>query len=158
VEDLSLILWRERELLETLLYKLEQEQLVLASGKTRWLPQAAREVESVLGTIRQTEVLRAIAVDAAARSVGLGDDPSLRELAESVIEPWRAILLDHRAAFLSITREIEELAATNRDLLTAGYRAARETLMSLGESTESYSSSGSAVTSEQRHRLVDRSI
>ncbi len=48
MEDLSLILWRERELLETLLYKLEQEQLVLASGRTRWLARAAREVETVL--------------------------------------------------------------------------------------------------------------
>ena len=37
MEDLSLILWRERELLETLLYKLEMEQLVLASGSSRWL-------------------------------------------------------------------------------------------------------------------------
>jgi hypothetical protein len=158
VEDLSLILWRERELLETLLYKLEQEQLVLASGRTRWLPRAAREVETVLGTIRETEVLRAIAADVAARSVGLSANPSLRDLADAVTEPWRSILLDHRSAFVSITREIEELASTNRELLTAGYQAARETLLSLGDSAQSYSASGTAVSSEQRSRLVDRSI
>ena len=29
------MLWRERELLEALLFKLEVEQLVLASGRTR---------------------------------------------------------------------------------------------------------------------------
>ena len=41
MEDLSSVLWRERELLETLLFKLEIEQLVLASGRTRWLAPAA---------------------------------------------------------------------------------------------------------------------
>ena len=37
MEKLSQILWRERELLDTLLFKLEEEQMVLASGRTRWL-------------------------------------------------------------------------------------------------------------------------
>ncbi len=103
-------------------------------------------------------MLRAIAADEAARAVGLSANPSLRELADAVVEPWRAILMDHRTAFVSITREIEELATANRELLTAGYHAARETLMSLGDSTQSYSASGSAVSAEQRSRLVDRSI
>ena len=66
MEKLSLILWRERELLDTLLFKLEIEQLVLASGRTRWLTRAAREVEPVLETLRETEILRAVAADEAA--------------------------------------------------------------------------------------------
>src|SRR5438045_4734995 len=35
--ELSSILWRERDMLELLLFKLEEEQLVLAAGRTRWL-------------------------------------------------------------------------------------------------------------------------
>ena len=35
--ELSNVLWRERELLEMLLFKLESEQLVLAAGRTHWL-------------------------------------------------------------------------------------------------------------------------
>jgi hypothetical protein len=50
--DLSSILWREREMLELLLFKLEEEQLVLASGRGRWLVHATREVEMVLDHIR----------------------------------------------------------------------------------------------------------
>ena len=42
MERLSLILWRERDLLETLLFKLEEEQLLLANGRTRWLMRAHR--------------------------------------------------------------------------------------------------------------------
>src|SRR4051794_6621516 len=35
--DLSSVLWRARELLELLLFKLEEEQLLLASNRSRWL-------------------------------------------------------------------------------------------------------------------------
>lgn len=158
MEDLSLILWRERELLDTLLYKLEVEKLVLASGSNRWLPPAAREVEGLLGVIRETELLRAVAADAAAAALGMGSNPSLRALAEAVDEPWRSILLDHRDAFISATREIIELAATNRELLTTGQQAARETFLGLAEQSAGYSPTGTAVVDERRHRLLDRSI
>jgi acyl-CoA synthetase (AMP-forming)/AMP-acid ligase II len=59
VEKLSQVLWRERELLETLQYRLEVEQLVMAAGRTRWLAHATREVETVLlqmEGIRQAKV------------------------------------------------------------------------------------------------------
>ena len=112
MEDLSLILWRERELLETLLYKLEMEKLVLASGSSRWLATSAREVEGILASIRETELLRAVVADEAAASIGMAANPSLRALAEAVDEPWRSILLDHRAAFVQYSREIMEIAAT----------------------------------------------
>ena len=46
--EVSSILWRERELLELLLFKLEEEQLLLAAGRSRWLGHATREVEMVL--------------------------------------------------------------------------------------------------------------
>jgi hypothetical protein len=158
VEDLSLILWRERELLETLLYKLEIEKLVLASGASRWLATAAKEVEAVLGAVRETELLRAIAADEAAASIGMSSNPSLRALAEAVDEPWRSILLDHRDAFVGYMRQITEIAAANRELLTAGQLAARETLLSLSNLPDSYAHDGRAVVDERRHRLLDQSI
>ena len=52
LSDVSNILWRERQLLELLVFKLEEEQLVLAAGRTRWLAHATREVENVLGEIQ----------------------------------------------------------------------------------------------------------
>lgn len=158
MEKLSQILWRERELLDTLLFKLEQEQLVLASGRNRWLMRAAREVESVLETIRQTEILRSVAADQAAAELRLDHNPSLRSLAEATEEPWRTILLDHHEAFTTVTREIAALAEANRDLITAGYRSARETLMTLGDSAEGYNADGDAVHTGARQRLVDWSL
>jgi len=109
MEKLSQILMRERELLDTLLFRLETDQMVLASGRTRWLMRSAREVEQVLSTIRETEILRAVAADAVAASIGLEPNPSLRALAEAADEPWRTILGEHHAAFVTVTHEIGAL-------------------------------------------------
>ena len=48
LSEVSNILWRERQLLELLLFKLEEEQLLLVNGRTRWLSHAAKEIEDVL--------------------------------------------------------------------------------------------------------------
>src|SRR5690349_24785508 len=86
--DLASILWREREMLELLLFKLEEEQLVLSGGRTRWLAHATREVEVVLEEIRRTEVVRAVEVEAIGASMGLGSNPSLTDLADAAPPPW----------------------------------------------------------------------
>jgi glycine/D-amino acid oxidase-like deaminating enzyme len=159
MEKLSLILWRERELLDTLLFKLEQEQLLLAAGRSRWLLRAAREVEAVLETVRETEMLRAVAADDVAEQLGLRSNPSLRALADAVAEPWSSILHEHREAFEAVTREITALAETNRDLITSGYRSARETLLALDEGVAGYTPDGHAVAPQvTAPRLVDRSL
>lgn len=158
MEKLSQILWRERELLESLAYKLETEQLVLASGRNRWLARATKEVELVLDMLRETEVLRAIAADEAAASIGLASNPSLRALAEAADEPWHTILMEHRQAFETVSREISAMAETNRQLLTTGLRAAREALLNLEQVTEGYRPDGAAVVVGTGPRMVDRSL
>lgn len=159
MEKLSQILWRERELLDVLHYRIEVERLVLATGRSQWLLQAAKEVSEVLETLRATELLRSVAADEVAASIGLGHNPSLRALAEAVEEPWRTILLEHHEAFASITREIVALADANRELITSGYTSAREALLTLADGTEGYGADGTAVTvSDPRQRLLDWSL
>lgn len=119
MQRLSGVLWRERELLGDLVYRLETERSVLADGRTRWLPRAAREVDQVLETLRETELLRAVVSDEVATDLGLAANPSLRVLAGAAAGPWPTILLDHRDAFLAHVREVGELAAANDELLAA---------------------------------------
>ncbi len=157
MEDLSSVLWRERELLEMLAYKLEVEQLVLASGRTHWLAAAAREVEQVLERIREIELLRSVEVEVVATALGLADDASLQQIADASDEPWRSIWLDHREAFTSTATQIRQLSESNRELLTAGYHAAQATLLSLSEGAGTYGSDG-AVESDRRTSLLDRSL
>jgi hypothetical protein len=157
MEDLSSVLWHERELLETLAYKLEVEQLVLASGRTHWLAAAAREVENVLERIREVEVLRAVEVEAVAEELSLEPNASLSQIAEASEEPWSSIWLDHREAFTMVTAQIRQLSESNRELLTAGYHAAQATLLSLSEGAGTYGSDG-AVEADRRSSLLDRSL
>jgi hypothetical protein len=82
LNEVSTILWRERQLLELLLFKLEEEQLLLAAGRTRWLAHATREVESVLEELKHAELARAVEVARVAEELGITGESSLRELAE----------------------------------------------------------------------------
>lgn len=157
MEDLSSILWRERDLLDMLLFKLEVEQLVLTNGRSHWLPVAAREIETVLEQIRSVDLLRAVAVDAVAAELGLEPNPSLSEIAQYSQEPWRAIWLDHREAFTTVATRITEMSQSNRVLLTAGYQAAQATLLSMTERSATYGADGS-VGSDRRVSLIDRNL
>ena len=156
--DLSSVLWRTRELLELLLFKLEEEQLLLAAGPSRWLAHATREVEMVLDQIRKTEVLRAAEVAVVGADLGVGSNPSLTALADAVGAPWSDMFRQHRKAFLALTAEISSLAEANRDLLTVGQRAVRETLLAVGGSVETYGRHGETVAAAPRNRLIDEAM
>lgn len=157
--DLSSVLWRSRELLELLLFKLEEEQLLLAAGRSRWLAHATREVEVVLEQIRQTEVARAAYSQAVAGELGLSLEASLAELADTAPAPWSDLLHQHRKAFLTLTSEISAMAGANRDLLTVAQRAARETMLAFSGTVETYGPRGQTVNSgDRRPSLVDEAF
>jgi hypothetical protein len=167
LSEVSNILWRERQLLQLLLFKLETEQLILANGRTRFLADATREVEMVINELKEVELLRAISVDALAAELGLGPNPSLRELAAIAPAPWDNIFEEHRKAFLSDTQEIFLVAQVNRDLLSTGHKAAREALSWLanGGSAQSepqadaYSANGNASNQSQSGaKLVNEAV
>jgi sulfate adenylyltransferase subunit 1 (EFTu-like GTPase family) len=159
LSEVSNILWRERQLLELLVFKLEEEQLVLAAGRSRWLAHSTREVETVLEEIKRVEVERAIAVTASAIELGLTGTPSLRELAEVAPTPWDHIFGEHRRGLLTLAQEIDNVTKANRDLLQRGHQATREALASMGEiDIESYDSSGGIADRSLSLRLVDEAI
>lgn len=154
--EVSSTLWRERELLELLQFKLEEEQLVLAAQRSRWLPHATREVEMVLEEIKRAELARAVEVERVAELLGLAAAPSLHELIETAPAPWGDILAEHRKALMAATEEIQSLADANRDLLQSAHRAAREALAALSEpeTNRTYTASGRA-SRPSGPRLVD---
>ena len=133
LRDVSAVLWKERHLLELLLFKLEEEQLLLAAGRNRWLPRATREVEMVLEEIRHTELERAVEVERVSLELGLPADASLRMLSEAAAPPWRGLLAEHRQAFLTLTDEVTQMVQANRELLSRGQRAVREVLAAFSE-------------------------
>jgi hypothetical protein len=159
--QLSNLLWRQREMLEVLLFKLEEEQLLLAAGKSRWIARATHEVEVVLEAIGKAELMRAAEVNAVALDMGLAPDTSLRELADRAPDPWGDILRDHRDKFLEVTASISELAEHNRELVSAGQRAASAALRALDgveETTATYGRAGTAQGVRTGPRLLDGAL
>jgi hypothetical protein len=69
--DLAAVLWRQREQLELLVYRLECEQLLLAAGRTRFLPLATAEVETLIEELQIVELQRAAVADAVAGELQL---------------------------------------------------------------------------------------
>jgi hypothetical protein len=159
LNDVSNILWRERRLLELLVFKLEEEQLVLAAGRTRWLAHATREVESVLGEIKRIELERAMSVADAGRELGLSGAPTLRELGELCPAPWDGIFADHRRALLALAQEIDGITKSNRELLQRGHQAAREALAAMGEiNIDAYDAHGTLPDRSLALRMVDEAM
>lgn len=159
LSDVSAILWRERQLLELLLFKLEEEQLLLAAGRVRFLAHATREVEVVLEEIKRAELARATEVEAVAAELGLGSSPSLRQLISAAPDPWRGVLADHRDAFLAATQEITEVAQANRELLAGGQRAVGEALRWMGAGhDETYTPWGAKTGPQTGSLLLDEAL
>ena len=160
LDEVSQTLWQERQLLDLLVCKLEVEQLVLAAGRSRWLPAVTREVEYVLAEVKQVELLRAVLVDAVAEQFGLSPGCTLRELAGAVPTPWDSIFEQHRMAFLISAEELRAVARINQDLLAQGARAVQDALAWLCESTDRpdaaiYSPVGAHAGASAGARFVD---
>lgn len=114
LRDVSNILWRERNLLELLAFKLDSERLLARAGRTRWLARADHEVEMVLGELKAVELERGIQVQALGNELGLDADPTLLVLAAAAPGEWAGILADHRRALLELARDVDRSARRSR--------------------------------------------
>src|SRR4051812_15880323 len=98
--DLAAVLWRQRELLERLVYRLECEQLLLAAGRSRWLGKATSEVEALLTGLGVWERRGGVTAAGAPRGLAPPADAGLQDLAAAAQPPWTQVLLEHRNALL----------------------------------------------------------
>jgi flagellar biosynthesis/type III secretory pathway chaperone len=131
LDELSYTLWRQHRLLEVLQFKLEVEQMLLASGNARWLDQATREVEAVLDQIRTEELQRATQLRRVSTVFRLADEPSLSDLVSICSSPWDDIFREHQAMLLTAVAAVEDAATTNRTLLHKGLADTRMFLRSM---------------------------
>ena len=157
--ELSAMLWRERELLELLTFKLEEEQLILMSGKSRWLQHATLEVEQVLTRVREAGLARSVEVAALAREWGTDENASLRDIiAQAPSGPWGEIFTSHLTAMSSLTTQIKELRDSNEQFLRSAMRSTQETLANLDHDPSTYDARGESDLATAGGRLVDQSL
>ncbi|KNC20029.1 flagellar biosynthesis protein FlgN [Arthrobacter sp. RIT-PI-e] len=150
-QDLSALLWQERELLELLVFKLEEEQLLLTSGRTRWLHHATAEVEQVLGRLRDIGLARAVHASDVAAQWGIDGGASLRELAVAAPEgPWNELLGAHLQAMTVLVAQIAALRDSNQQFIRAATRSTQETLAGIGTGAGTYAADGAASSGFSR--------
>jgi hypothetical protein len=130
--DLAAVLWRQRELIERLCYRLECEQLLLASGRMSRLTLATTEVEMTVEDLQVIEMQRSEAADRACVELGLPVGSGLGDLAAAAQPPWTEVFLEHRSALISLTEELKILAESNKQLVTGGLAAVEMAISSLG--------------------------
>jgi hypothetical protein len=115
--EVSDTLWRERELLDLLLFKLDSERLLLRAGSIRWLARSTHEVDLVLEQLQLVEITRALQVDDLAAQLDLAPGATLSDLAAVAPTPWTELFHAHRAAFRTLIDEVTALAAGNQRAL-----------------------------------------
>lgn len=141
--ELSSLLWHERELLDLLIFKLEEEQLLLTAGKTKWLQHATREVEQVVQKLREAGLARTVEASRVAVEWGAKENASLSELAAAApAGPWGELLRSHLEAMSSQTAQIRQLRDANEQFLRAAARSAQETASALQPETGIYDAAG----------------
>lgn len=157
--ELSSMLWRERELLGLLNFKLVEEQLLLTAGKSEWLQHATREVEQVVAQLRTTGLARDVEASALAVEWGISPESTLRDLAAAApAGPWRELLGGHLDALNGLTATIASLRDSNEQFLRAAARSAQETAAGLRPERVTYDARGNAGTATSTARLFDSKL
>jgi FlgN protein len=130
---LSSQLYRECGLMELLLFKLQQEHLMLAAGQDRWLQHATAEVNMVMHELTQASATRTTTASALAGSAGLPPGATLGLLTAAAPSEWAPMLTDQREQLRALLGQIEQVGRVNREILASRLSVTRDALVMLGE-------------------------
>lgn len=162
--ELSQVLWRLRTLTSLLVYRLEVQQLVLVSGRNRWVNIATEDVDDAIEAIRHQEEERIRLVEHLGPLLDISPHATLRDLCESAPTPWDGILAEHQAEFLTLCAEAEDAARGNRELLHQGLSEVQQLFDSMrGRGPDvagdgAYGSRSGSLSSPSSSVLVDREV
>lgn len=128
--ELAAQLWRLREMLEGLSFKIEEHRLLAAAGHARWLQRASLEVDAAIEALRPGILATAVLTAAAARAWGVPPTSDLSSVALAAPGVWREILGDH---LVETRRAIAELREQSAIAAVAHGRKRGSTGVSLAE-------------------------
>jgi hypothetical protein len=118
VDDLLAVLGRERLVLGNLLFRLLEARGLLATGETRFLHLAARDVEAAAEAVREVELTRALLEP-------LADGQTLQQLVSSSPPPLNGILHDHHVAIARLAAEVGAAIEATAELAEHGLARVR---------------------------------
>jgi hypothetical protein len=129
--ELNQLLWRERDVLDDVLYRLEVQQLLLVEQRDRWVDRSVDDLERALGRVERYQRMHRDLLDELSAYLPVHADSTLSEVAAIAPSPWDDILEEQQAALLVLITEIE---ATSRD----NFGLARHGLTQVGEAMERF--------------------
>lgn len=147
ISILSAGLWRVREVLDELAFRLEVQRLMLESDNYRWLDHATRDVETSVRRLQQVELVRAIDAGPVCDALGLPPNTPLSWIAATAPTPWGQVLEEHRLALNDSLGELAGLSRTTNEHLTEGYLAVEAALARMH-----YTHEDSPTDRSTRHR------
>ncbi len=155
VDPLTTCLATEHAAVEALVYKLDQQHLLLASGQHRWLPRATAEVEQAVADLQASTRAREEAARSAAAAAGLPAMVDLGAIVDALPEgAERAALAARQQTMRSLVDQLGGSLSRNRELLARGMAATSDALALLG-TTPSYDATGAVCGASGGARLVD---
>lgn len=147
MDELNAILGNQRQVLESLLFRLLGARSLLSTGETRFLSWAAADVERAAARVREVEVRRWSHLQSLTPEGQ--EPPRLRELAECHGEPLRSLLEDHRQA---LGRLVGEVAAVMEATEECALQAHAQLLAStpVGATATTHSHLGTRTVASRR--------
>lgn len=119
LEELAEHLWRERHLLELLLYRLVTAGLLLAADEHRFIAASMDEVDRVVVALEQAEDRRVATMQRVGRHLGTPAEAlTLVDVAHRARAGMRHVLDDHRRTFVQLSNEIQQAAVRGLELAT----------------------------------------
>lgn len=132
LERLALCLGQQLTALRHLCFKFEIQEVVLTSGRQKWLDETTAELERAVDSLQGTDRELRDALQRAAVAVSLSPEATVREVAAAVPEPWSYVLDEHRNGMQQLIDRVTQLSRSNRQLLARGHAATVAAMSFLG--------------------------
>lgn len=143
LERLALCLGQQVAALRHLCFKFEIQEVILTSGRHKWLDETTAELERAVASLHGTDRTLREALEKAAVAVQLSPESTVREVAAAVPEPWSYVLEEHRKGMQELLERVGQLSRTNRQLLARGHAATVAAMSFLGAQVpSSYDANG----------------
>ena len=113
---LSTLVWDLREKLNTLVYRLETQALMVAASRTQHIGRSSDEVERATDEVTRLESKLMSAAAEAAAEHGFEKPCSFQELAEACDAEHDFCLSEHRQALVMLGEVVSELVVTNKEI------------------------------------------
>lgn len=130
--ELNPLLWRQRDVLNDVVYRLEVQQLLLVDGRERWVDRAVQDLERSLARVERYQRMQRDLLQELSAYLPVDADSTLSQVAAVVPTPWDGILEEQQSALLVLITEIEAASRDNVGLVRRGLAEVGEVMERLG--------------------------